>query len=838
MANLIDEIVSQKAFDELQKLKNELAEAQKAMEEFIKVTGTKPNFGGGQSLSELDKLKNKLVQTNEKVVATSTVYGQLLKQEEVALADVNNELKTRAKLTQAEEGSINQLRASLNLLTKQYESMGKAAREGLGGKDLHARIMATRTEVDKLEQSLGNYKRNVGNYTNATFQLSQVFRELPAFTFSATTGIMALSNNLPMLRDGFIQVAQATNKTTGEVNGTMGALKIFGKEIFSVGNLFTLAIAAITIFSEEIIALFQNSKKAVDIQKEFADAMAEGTKNAYKEQISVQSLYDTMTNTNKSMEERVDAMKKLRDEYPAYFKDLTDEEMLTGKAGEAYKNLANDILSVARARVAEQKIADIYSETLEDEIKLKEKLQKASALEQLNRGKPVFMTQSISPTTGIAQGVNLFGAEADKYREQVRKNAQTELYEFYSNRQQRLNILKEFLNKERIILKSDPEKEKKEREKKEKEKKEKEPFKPEFRFDDDDYENIKKYYDELVKNLEKVWKEVKPYFEQQIVEDIEGSMNSLVMPVLDPQAAASLNAQLMNRAKQNKKNLDDQKAAAEELKELFTAIENLANSITQSLTTINDIINQRINIEFDAREKRMNEYYDNEEYRIKSTMINGVAKEQELMKIQAQRDAQQKKLDRERLLEQRKGAAREKAINIAGIIANTALGITRALSDTGIPPYIRWINAVAVGGVGTAQLAAVIAQPLPQFAKGTESSPEGYAVVGEKGHELVVEPSGKKWVTPAKDTITYLKKGSKVIPNDKLMTMVRDSAYVELANMNMPVTPDLYAKALVDQFERLSDDVKDLKAVMSNKDMRVNIVGNFDHYMHVKRNIK
>jgi len=835
MANLIDEIVSQKAFDELERLKRELAEAQKSIEAFYKQTGSMPKFGGsGTATSELEKMVALTKRLTEQIEVYGSVAGKALVEAQQAKRELVNETKLLVQQEQAEEGSINQLRASLNLLTKQYESMGRAAREGLGGKELHARIMATRTEVDKLEQSLGNYKRNVGNYTNATFQLSQVFRELPAFTFSATTGIMALSNNLPMLRDGFIQVAQATNKTTGEVNGTMGALKIFGSAIFSVGNLFTLAIAAVTIFSKEISTLFQNTNKLVDGQKELASAFDEGQKNAYAEQVSLNSLYTAMTDTNRSMDERLTAIKEIRDKYPAYFQDLTDEEMLTGKASEAYRKLSNDILSVARARAIESKIAKIYEDTLETELQLKENLRKASATEALDRNKEIDMAR-YSGLNKEKETFTLSAEAANKHRLDKKRIAQTELMDFMSSRQQQLKILEDAISKETLLLKPKPEKEKA---KKEKEKKEKEPFKPEFRFDDNDYENIKKYYDELLKATEKVWNEVKPYFEKRIVEDIEDSMDSLVMPVLDPQEADKLNAQLMNRAKQNQQNLTDQKKAAEELKQLFSAIENLANSITQSLTTINDIINQRIIAQFDAREKKMNEYYDNEEYRIKSTMVNGVAKEEELMKIQAQRDAQQKKIDRERILEQRKGAAREKAISIGGIIANVALGITQALSDKGVAPYIRWLNAAAVGGVGAAQLAAVIAQPLPQFAKGTESSPEGYAVVGEKGHELVVEPSGKKWVTPAKDTITYLRKGSKVIPNDKLMTMVRDSAYVELASMNMPVTPDLYGKALVDQFERLSDDVKDLKAVMSNKDMRVNIVGNFDHYMHVKRNIK
>ena len=156
----------------------------------------------------------------------------------------------------------------------------------------------------------------------------------------------------------------------------------------------------------------------------------------------------------------------------------------------------------------------------------------------------------------------------------------------------------------------------------------------------------------------------------------------------------------------------------------------------------------------------------------------------------------------------------------------------------GTDGYLAIANAVAIGIAGTAQTAKLIATPLPEFAKGTDHSPEGYAIVGEKGTELVTDPSGKSWLTPAKDTITYLKKGSKVTTNEKLMEMVKNSAYIDLANMNMPVTSDLYTKTLVDKFEELTNKVDKLSNIMQDKSMSVQVLGNYDHYLHVRKNIR
>ncbi len=77
--------------------------------------------------------------------------------------------------------------------------------------------------------------------------------------------------------------------------------------------------------------------------------------------------------------------------------------------------------------------------------------------------------------------------------------------------------------------------------------------------------------------------------------------------------------------------------------------------------------------------------------------------------------------------------------------------------------------AIAVGAIGAAQLAKAIATPLPKFEKGTQSSPEGWAITDEKGAEMYVEPGGKTYLGQNKGPVMrYLKKGTKIIPANEV----------------------------------------------------------------------
>ena len=106
------------------------------------------------------------------------------------------------------------------------------------------------------------------------------------------------------------------------------------------------------------------------------------------------------------------------------------------------------------------------------------------------------------------------------------------------------------------------------------------------------------------------------------------------------------------------------------------------------------------------------------------------------------------------------------------IILSTAVAVMRTLEKGA--GFFSTPLAVATAAFGAAQLAVVANRPLPQFEKGTNYSPEGRAIVGEAGSELIIDGRTKQArLSPDRASITHLSKGSQVIPahiTQKLLT--------------------------------------------------------------------
>ena len=123
----------------------------------------------------------------------------------------------------------------------------------------------------------------------------------------------------------------------------------------------------------------------------------------------------------------------------------------------------------------------------------------------------------------------------------------------------------------------------------------------------------------------------------------------------------------------------------------------------------------------------------------------------------------EKKLNAERAKILTKQAKSERSAALISIAINTAVAAMKVAGQTGVGAAIAVPLVIALGA---AQIASVLSTPIPKFAGGTMSSPEGPAVVGEKGPELKIEPSGKMSLTPGKPTLDYLQEGTKIAPAD------------------------------------------------------------------------
>ena len=143
--------------------------------------------------------------------------------------------------------------------------------------------------------------------------------------------------------------------------------------------------------------------------------------------------------------------------------------------------------------------------------------------------------------------------------------------------------------------------------------------------------------------------------------------------------------------------------------------------------------------------------------------------EWEQSKIRLAGDNEEAKLRIEQEAERRRRAIKNKQAQdnkkeaMFQIAINTAQGVMATIGKGG---FFASPLAMIVAAIGAAQLAIVAAKPVPQFAKGTDDSPEGFAEVGERGRELIKDGKTGKWsLTPNSSTVTYLTKHSQVITN-------------------------------------------------------------------------
>lgn len=183
----------------------------------------------------------------------------------------------------------------------------------------------------------------------------------------------------------------------------------------------------------------------------------------------------------------------------------------------------------------------------------------------------------------------------------------------------------------------------------------------------------------------------------------------------------------------------------------------------------------------------------------------GAVSDRRIANLEAEAEAgiiSEEKLAEEKAKIQRRQAVLKKAEGLFNIAVDTASAITQALPNIPL--------SVAIGILGLAQAAVVIARPIPAFAKGVKSSPEGPAIVGEKGSELLIDKQGHIGLTPGKESLAYLEKGTQVVPADITSQLLRYTNVMQGAG----TADDAIIVALMD---RLDGSIHGLKREIRNK---------------------
>lgn len=280
------------------------------------------------------------------------------------------------KIQQASDGSLTQLRRQLSLLTGQYDNLSRDLRSGATGKELIIQIQAVTKELNEAEQASGRFYRNVGNYASGwnglNVQVQQLARELPSLAVSMNTFFLAISNNLPMLIDEIKLAKERLAELKAEGKEGTPVWKQLTKSLLSWQTALVVGITLLSSYGSEIAdwvkGLFK-AKENIDVLKEslkaYNETILEGRKAAQDQLTELQLLYDAAVDAAKGTDERTKAVKKLKDEYPDYFKSLDNEAILAGKAKSAYDSLTQSIIANAKARASMDAMTENFSKIID-----------------------------------------------------------------------------------------------------------------------------------------------------------------------------------------------------------------------------------------------------------------------------------------------------------------------------------------------------------------------------------------------------------------------------------------------------------------------------------------
>lgn len=327
------------------------------------------NRGLKAQYDALNKAEQNGFALTDKQIARRTSLSLTYEENKQAISRMRQEVANQIKLEQVAHGSIDEMSQALARMRTVYRSLNEGERGNTFGQNLLKNIQALDTKIKELDASMGVHARNVGNYASGwnglSFSIQQVARELPALAISPQTFFLAISNNLPILADQLALIRQRVKELKAEGQSFTPVWKQVIKSIISWQTLLVAGITVLTLYGKEITewvgSLFKG-KQAFDAAKQAAEqfhaTMTEGAISAQAEITKLDLLYRAATNVAKPYNERKKAVERLQEIYPAYFGNMSEEQVMVGNAISAYNNLRDAIIEAAQARAAQEVITE------------------------------------------------------------------------------------------------------------------------------------------------------------------------------------------------------------------------------------------------------------------------------------------------------------------------------------------------------------------------------------------------------------------------------------------------------------------------------------------------
>lgn len=233
-------------------------------------------------------------------------------------------------------------------------------------------------------------------------------------------------------------VTQAAAVVTALLTGRLHKAKIEFM-IFSAmlkASPIGLLVAGITAVVGGLALWIMKSKELTLTQKQLNDIEKKAHESSLEELTTLKLLYEASQDQNRSLEERVSAIKQLQEKYPDYFGNLSTEAILAGNAANEYDRLTTSILNSARAKARQQQLIDNEQKILDLEQERDNKVNSALDDMSLNSEDSRFFGNSRQAKLMVLDDMSIEGKPeyliTKRYIDQVREDYNEEIAQYRS----------------------------------------------------------------------------------------------------------------------------------------------------------------------------------------------------------------------------------------------------------------------------------------------------------------------------------------------------------------------------------------------------------------------
>ncbi len=266
----------------------------------------------------------------------------------------------------------------------------------------------------KSAAALNNVNKAVANANPTLVNFGRVVQDAPF-------GIIGIANNIDPLISSFQSLKASTGSTGAALKSLFSALA--GPAGIAIG--VSAVTSALIAFGPQIAKFFEGNKQGAasaaaaaeaveSLDKAVAEFATTAQAAAGKEISGLDSLVKGIKNVNLSQQQRLFYVDELQKKYPAYFGNLTNEQILAGQTGDAYKRLTADILAASKARAAQDVLSKIAAQQLA--VLEKKALLAAEAERQITEARTGTRIVFGGSTTGTSTGsVTITAEEKQKF---------------------------------------------------------------------------------------------------------------------------------------------------------------------------------------------------------------------------------------------------------------------------------------------------------------------------------------------------------------------------------------------------------------------------------------